>query len=296
MEVKPLITIFTPTFNRKGTLERLYLSLSDQTNCNFKWLIVDDGSTDGTDKAVQAWTKDGKIRIEYHYQHNSGKMAAHNLAVQMTDTKLFMCVDSDDWLVKDAVEFICSFWMKAEKHPEYAGVIAYKGKSESEVIGNHFSINQRESTLSGLYENGFLGDTTLIFRTEVIKNYPFPQIKGEKFITEAFVYDQIDQEYRYYLMNHILTVCQYRPDGYTNNGLKIVFENPGGWCLYCLQKGNLSTRIGKKFKNYAWSVSYKLMAKKVELLPINPNNCILYYFSVPMGVFLYVRRKIKYGC
>ena len=42
------ITVFTPTFNRAHILPKLYNSLLKQTNQNFEWLIVDDGSTDNS--------------------------------------------------------------------------------------------------------------------------------------------------------------------------------------------------------------------------------------------------------
>ena len=48
-----LFTVFTPTYNRAGTLERVYSSLEAQTFRDFEWLIVDDGSTDNT-RALRA--------------------------------------------------------------------------------------------------------------------------------------------------------------------------------------------------------------------------------------------------
>ena len=47
-----LITIFTPTYNRAELLPRLYKSLQEQTNKDFEWVIVDDGSTDNTKEVI----------------------------------------------------------------------------------------------------------------------------------------------------------------------------------------------------------------------------------------------------
>ena len=44
-----MITVFTPTYNRERTLRRLYKSLKNQTVKNFEWIVVDDGSSDGTE-------------------------------------------------------------------------------------------------------------------------------------------------------------------------------------------------------------------------------------------------------
>ena len=49
-----LFTVFTPTCNRAGTLERVYSSLEAQTFRDFEWLIVDDACTDNT-RALVGW-------------------------------------------------------------------------------------------------------------------------------------------------------------------------------------------------------------------------------------------------
>ena len=59
------ITVFTPTYNRAYCLHQVYESLIRQSNQNFCWLIVDDGSNDNTKELVRCWNKDGKIEIIY---------------------------------------------------------------------------------------------------------------------------------------------------------------------------------------------------------------------------------------
>lgn len=56
--VAPSFTIFTPTYNRAHTLPRVYESIRRQTRRDFEWVIVDDGSTDGTETLVQQWQKE----------------------------------------------------------------------------------------------------------------------------------------------------------------------------------------------------------------------------------------------
>ena len=57
------ITIFTPTYNRAYTLEKLYNSLCNQTNKNFEWIIVDDGSTDNTKELIQNFINEKKLEL-----------------------------------------------------------------------------------------------------------------------------------------------------------------------------------------------------------------------------------------
>lgn len=111
--MKPLLTIFTPTYNRKDLLSRCYESLRKQTSNNFEWLIIDDGSTDGTIDYVDRWINErNKFNIRYIYQQNQGMHGAHNTAYENINTELNTCLDSDDYMADDAVEKICSFWIE----------------------------------------------------------------------------------------------------------------------------------------------------------------------------------------
>ena len=288
------ITVFTPTYNRKHTLPALYKSLTKQTVKDFVWLIIDDGSSDGTEDMILEWQKNAPFEIRYFRQENGGKMRAHNKGVQMCDTDYFVCVDSDDFLVNEAIEKIYRKVSKNELDDKLAGIIAYKGIDEKTPIGGAFPNNILQSTLSGLYKKGFVGDTTLIFKTDVIRQYPFPVLPDEKFITEAYTYDQIDFDYEYFLLPEVLTICKYQDDGYTQNAMKLLFDNPGGWALYSCQNGNIAIGFFKKIRHYAMAHSYRRMQKgrKVALIP---NKRSAFLISYPIGCALYIRRMIKYN-
>ena len=118
-----MLTIFTPTYNRRELLERAYRSLTEQTRQDFIWLIVDDGSTDGTSEQVQEWIEANQILIRYHVRENGGKMRAHNDGVRLCHTELFLCLDSDDYLGTDAVEQIYLCWSR-NQDDHVAGIIA----------------------------------------------------------------------------------------------------------------------------------------------------------------------------
>lgn len=105
------ITVFTPTFNREGYLTKLYNSLLNQKFNNFEWVIVDDGSTDGTKLIVGEFIKENKININYIYQKNEGKHIAFNNGVKNAQYELFMCIDSDDYLINDILGEIYNQWI-----------------------------------------------------------------------------------------------------------------------------------------------------------------------------------------
>lgn len=288
------ITVFTPTYNRAYTLPTLYESLKTQTVQNFEWLIVDDGSTDNTKDLVESWSAENIVDIRYIYQENGGKMKAHNLGARETQTELFLCVDSDDWLVRDAIESIIQQWalLSKKKKTDVAGLVAYRGKNSHEVIGTAFPEGVVEESLGGLYNEGFSGDTALVFRTEIIKSFAFPIIGSEKFITEAYVYDQIDRLYNLHLMRKIIIICEYRSDGLTKNQDLLVFNNPCGYTAYYIQKGNFTTSFIKAFKYYVRANVFRNRIGKTTL-PVCANHKFIYQLAYPFGCALYFYKRLK---
>ena len=67
------LTIFTPVYNRIEKISALYKGLCGQEDKDFVWLIVDDGSTDGTEAVVKTWMKEAVLCIRYLKQENGGK-------------------------------------------------------------------------------------------------------------------------------------------------------------------------------------------------------------------------------
>ena len=121
MENNLLLTILTPTYNRKKELTRLYDSLKRQTCPDFEWVVVDDGSTDKTEQAVRQWEKDGSIRVRCIRKENGGKHTALNMGISQIDSELTFIVDSDDWLPENAVEIILKYHKKWKNTDELCG-------------------------------------------------------------------------------------------------------------------------------------------------------------------------------
>ena len=110
------LTIFTPVYNREKELIRLFNSLKEQSNLNFIWLIVDDGSKTSTKPLIDKFRNQCDFKIHFIYQENQGKHIAHNTAVLNCETEYFLCVDSDDILSPDAVEIVYHYLPKLEEN------------------------------------------------------------------------------------------------------------------------------------------------------------------------------------
>lgn len=256
----PILTIFTPTYNRAYILNRLYESLKRQDCCDFCWLIVDDGSDDNTRDLVQQWQAENKVSISYHRQENSGKSQAHNKGVALTQTELFVCVDSDDYLTCDAVSEIKEVWKN--NLDSDTGILCGKKSEEQKVtiFPRTELLKENRATLRDAYDKyGLRGDTMLVFRTSIIKRFSFPKFDGEKFVPEAYLYDLIDQCGSLIVCNKFLYVCEYQHDGYTNNMAQLLANNPQGYLAYIRQRINLDSSFSCIFWNTVRYISMALV-------------------------------------
>ncbi len=251
--LKMKLTIFTPTYNRAVFLKRLCESLSIQTCKDFEWIVVDDGSTDDTKQTVSSLRQEmSSFSIRYYYQENAGKMMAQNRAVKEAKGELFMCLDSDDYLCSEKVVEDClKFWENYKYNcndieDDICGFITYK---RFEKVVESFPEGVKVCHLYELYNKGFHGETCLILRKDLMSQYPYPYFKGEKFITDAFVFDQIDQKYRILLFPYAMQQCRYHEDGYSNHYMELLFANPLGYrayheqCVKFRKKGYLKSAI-----------------------------------------------------
>lgn len=285
------LTIFTPTYNRAHTLVRTYKSLCNQTDSRFEWLIVDDGSQDNTKQYVERWIHEEKISIRYVAQENAGKHVALNHGVQLAKGYLFFTVDSDDWLPSNAVELILK--QKQQLTPEgIAGIIALKSLDNKKIIGTSFPDNLKYASAYGLTKMGFGGERSFIIKTSILKRYPYPQISGEKFMGEAVVYDQIDRQHKYLIMNNILTICEYQPDGLSNNIFRIMLQNPCGYKIYYAQRIDIATTLKEKISYIIHYWAFALMSSS-KTYSYQGQHQFLVRLCFPLGccAYLYYKRK-----
>lgn len=102
--MKPDASVIIPTYNRRQLLQRTLMSLADQTYPagRFEVIVVDDGSTDGTEDMVQA------LNVPYplHYvrQPNQGRAVARNTGVRAAASDLLIFLDSDVAVARQFIE------------------------------------------------------------------------------------------------------------------------------------------------------------------------------------------------
>ena len=286
------ITIFTPAYNRAHTLPRTYESLKKQKNKNFIWLIVDDGSTDNTRKLVEKWINEEKdFLIEYIFKENGGMHTAHNTAYRHIHTELNVCIDSDDCLAEDAINKILKFW-DSHNHEGIAGIIGLDSDLNGNIIGRDLS-NLSRTTLSEYYAKGGKGDKKLVYRTDVIKQYPeYPVFEGEKYVGLNYKYILIDQDFDLLVLNDILCNVEYQEDGSSNSMWKQYYNNPKGFSF--LRKFYMEHNVSL-IRNMIDAIHYVSSSKLSDnrhYIKESPKK-ILTVLCIPMGLLLKIIVQIR---
>lgn len=286
------LTIFTPAYNRANTLARTYKSLCDQTSYDFEWLIIDDGSTDNTAELVKSWLSESRFKIRYIYQQNQGMHGAHNTAYQNIYTELNTCIDSDDYMPDDAVEQIVNYW-KHHGSSKLAGLIGLDYREDNTLIGSCFE--EKETTLTDFYANGGSGDKKIVYRTEVIKQYPeYPLFEGEKYVGLAYKYMLIDQDYKLLTLNKPLVIVDYQPDGSSNQMFRQYWRNPKGFAFYRLTEMKLQPKLSRRYMSCIHYVSSCIIAKDKQFYQKSTRKGLTLLALIPgLLLFLYIKYKIK---
>ncbi|GHT05292.1 hypothetical protein FACS189423_09250 [Bacteroidia bacterium] len=221
-----MLTVFTPTYNRAYTLTTLYESLIRQDFQDFEWLIVDDGSTDDTADLVESFERTN-FPIRYYRQENQGKHVAINKGVQLAKGELFFIVDSDDHVPPDALAKIWHWYETIKDNPDFAGVSGWRCYPDGSCMGNNTEYKFLDcNALDFRYKYKYTGDQAEAYKTDVLKQYPFPEIKGEKFCTEMLVFNRIAPHYVLRYFGEDVYRCEYLPDGLTHASRRIRMDSP----------------------------------------------------------------------
>lgn len=274
------ITIFTPTYNRRDLIEHLYQSLLLQTQKCFEWVVVDDGSTDNTDSFFsELQATEQPFSIRYVKQQNGGKHRAINKGVSIAKGELFFIVDSDDTLLPQAVEKIRQWDATLDNSHKWAGFSGLKGFSTNKVVGQcNQSLNYVDAKNNEREKFHLEGDKAEVYFTEVLRKYPFPEIPGEKFISEEIVWNAIARD-GYYLrwFNEIIYICDYLDGGLTKDNSK-ERNNPEGCLLWA--KGQLETFPDNLRKRFLAIAIYRNAVKHVKNISTTAKELSVSPFSV----------------
>lgn len=276
-----LITIFTPTYNRANLLPRLYQSLcgldfdfnidvdSDANlDFNFEWLVVDDGSTDDTEEIVRGFIEEKKIPIRYFKKQNGGKHTAINVGVELAKGELFFIADSDDYLPMDALQVVMEEYLKVKDDATIGGVAGLDKYADGCIVGNGLTCDFIDCNAMDIrYKYHVTGDMKEVFRTEVLKEFPFPEIECERFCPEQLVWFRIAQKYKLHYFNKPIYIAEYQEGGITAGITRARMKSPVATMMCYAELYGYDVPCGQKVKaaiNY-WRFAFCARNRDVKI-------------------------------
>lgn len=228
-----LLSVLTPTYNRAGCLTALFQSLCAQTNQGFEWWVIDDGSTDETERTVRSFQTQSAFPIHYIYKENGGKHTALNVAIPQITSELTIIVDSDDTLTSEAVETISHYHGKYAGHPKLCGYVFHRKFPDGHISGKMFELDEKIGSYIDVRINGddTHADKAEVFYTKCLQEFPFPEYPGEKFLGEDTVWLQMGRSYDMVHINQAIYVFEYQDGGLTKNRRRNNIASPRG-CMH----------------------------------------------------------------
>ena len=229
----PFISILTPTYNRGKLLLPLYESLKNLTFEDFEWLIVDDGSEDDTEQYALSWIahniENAEFPICYIKKSNGGKHTAINRGVREANGELILILDSDDTLPSDSLATIAQYYEQCKGYKDCAGVCGLMAHHDGQLIGTGFPKDPMyESALLFRYaeKGNVTGDLLEVYKSSVMREFPFPEIENERFCTESLVWNRIANKYKLFCFNKVIYYRDYLEGGLTSKIVRIRMNSP----------------------------------------------------------------------
>lgn len=291
------ITILTPTFNRGSLLPRLYESLKNQTDLEFHWLVIDDGSTDDTVEILKKWKSENRVNMEYIHKKNGGKHTAINLAMKIINTDLTFIVDSDDWLPNDSIEIVKLYFDKFKNDKDICGISFWRCFPDGTPNGRVFPKDElKETFLDCRIKRHIDGDKAEVFYTKCLKKYPFPEFADEKYYPEDGIWMRMSEKYEMIHVNRCIYMGDYLEGGVTRSGRYMRIRKwPRGMVdrarVYIQSECDFLTKVKQVMLYITYGTFVHMSYSK--LLSTSGAAC-LFIICSPLGYVNYLVWKIRY--
>lgn len=216
-----MISIFTPTYNRAHTIERVWKSLKNQTVKPLEWIVIDDGSTDDIESKIDSYISENLFRITFlKFRQNQGKHIAINKAVELAEGEFFVIADSDDEFKSDTLEFFLATWNTipiAEKD-SFCGIRVCC----EDQFGNRISDNLPRTPIDltmteAFYKYKFRNESWCMIKTKLHRQYKFPVEHLGSYYPEGIIWKRISTNTKIRFVNDIKRIY------YINDGDSLIF-------------------------------------------------------------------------
>ncbi len=261
-EKAPGLTIITPTYNRKKLLKKCFASLLHQTCYDFEWIVIDDGSSDGTrDEFPELLKADLPFPVYYMWKENGGKHTALNASYSYVHGKYILLLDSDDILLNNAVATVLNGWKEYEGNPDIGMVIFLKQLADGTIVAKAEKEKVAVDVLNNHRICNIANDCCEVIRADLFLKYPFPVFKGEKFLAETALWYRAGLEAKCIYINEPIYICEYLDEGLTKAGKKLRIKNCHGGMFTSYLRMNRRCSLQERVKAGMLYVCYGHFAK-----------------------------------
>ncbi|MGH2108728.1 glycosyltransferase family 2 protein [Aerococcus urinaeequi] len=294
-----MITIITPAYNRATMLPKLYASLQDQTDTNFQWLVVDDGSTDDTKevmKNIQEHSQDD-FEITFVSKQNGGKHTALNYGHQYISGDYTLVVDSDDKLYPEAIEVIIEEIITTQNKDKIGWFAFLMGDENRNLLDTPYEHNHERITYVDYLNRGRKGECADVYLTKAFTAHPYPEVENEKFVSESYLNIQaaLFGGYEMITINQLIKEAEYQEGGLTSLGRMLQLSSPIGNALLWRPVVNKPFSLPMRFKGNLLFTVYSLFGrKKLKQIIKKSANKTLTIISLPFSYILYFYWKRKF--
>lgn len=296
----PLFTVYTPTFNRAHTLHRVFDSLQAQSCRDFEWLVIDDGSTDGTAALMARYQQEATFPLRYFREPHRGAHHAHNLSLRESRGELWVKLDSDDGCVPQTLERLKNHWesIPLELRDQFSGVTGLCLDQNGTLVGSRFPSDPLDCSAAELeYVHKVRGEKWGCLRLDVLRRFPYPEGVSGNFIPESFIWCQVSKIFKTRHFNEALRIywmdapslVHGRSDPRTNAAghrlmFKTVLDLESGWFFSAPLR---LLRAAVQYSRFAWLSGRGLARQFFELNSIGGR--LLWLMALPGGWWLWLR-------
>ena len=220
MEAKR-VSVIIPSYNHSKFIEECIVSVFNQTYSNIEVIVIDDGSSDGSDELLR------QLSFKYPFnlilKHNEGVCATLNRGIKIAKGDFITFIASDDFMPPERLEQQVSLLQNKPEIDVIAGTIAVVD-DHSKILSHKSSRGLGFVTLDQMFKKNIVFAPTAMFRKETFQKFG---IYNEKYVFED-----------YYLWLKILS----------NSGR--IYNTSHEWAFYRLSSVNLERRFRWYYKGY----------------------------------------------
>jgi|MucameStandDraft_1065616.scaffolds.fasta_scaffold00301_65 glycosyltransferase involved in cell wall biosynthesis len=264
-----MITVFTPLYNREKSIYATYASLRNQTKQeHFEWLVINDGSTDGSDGIMQNIIAghDGVFTITYIARENKGLNRTLNEGIVRAQGDLFCRLDSDDSAAPNLIEQISLHYREIENDDSICAMVFLTSVSDA-INGRHPF--QQPSLTSFLKYRDFYqatGDRVEVMKTHVYRAFLYPEFESEKFCPEGIVWNRLSVDYQALYIPVAVVEKTFPEDSITKSVYAVLKTNLKGTLTYYSEiLNNPKASVKYKCLNSIKYFRYRLLTRTPPL-------------------------------